>query len=247
MRFNRAMEPADGHVAQMPRPGRRLAEAFRTIDSYGPLLLSIIATYVLAVALSAEDGGQLVLVAQILNVWLVFRVAQARPSIRKATNVLLVLAALTAIATLFGLGGNDGPLLFAASCALYFVAPAAIVRHLVARRVVDLQTILGAIAAYLLIGMFFAFAYHLVATVQDGAFFGADGDGTVDQDLFFSFITMLTIGYGNLVPAGNPGQTMAVAEGLLGQLFLVVAVAKAVASWRPSPRPSDEQRPADAG
>jgi len=247
MRFNRAMEPADGHVAQMPRPGRRLAEAFRTIDSYGPLLLSIIATYVLAVALSAEDGGQIVLVAQILNVWLVFRVAQARPSIRKATNVLLVLAALTAIATLFGLGGNDGPLLFAASCALYFVAPAAIVRHLVARRVVDLQTILGAIAAYLLIGMFFAFAYHLVATVQDGAFFGADGDGTVDQDLFFSFITMLTIGYGNLVPAGNPGQTMAVAEGLLGQLFLVVAVAKAVASWRPSPRPGDEQRPADAG
>ena len=240
MRFNRAMEHADGRVAQMPRPGRRLAEAFSTIDSYGPVLLSIIATYVLAVALSADDGGQIVLVAQILNVWLVFRVARARPSIRKATNVLLALAALTAFATLFGLGGNDGPLLFAASCALYLVAPAAIVRHLVARRVVDVQTILGAIAAYLLIGMFFAFAYHLVATVQDGAFFGADGDGTIDQDLFFSFVTMLTIGYGNLVPAGNPGQTMAVAECLVGQLFLVVAVAKAVASWKPAPRTTDE-------
>jgi hypothetical protein len=236
MRFNRAMEHAEGHVAQTPRPGRRLAEAFSTIDSYGPVLLSIIATYVLAVALSAEDGGQIVLVAQILNVWLVFRVAQAHRSVRRATNVLLVLAALTAAATLFGLGGNNGPLLFAASCVLYLVAPAAIVRHLVSRRVIDVQTILGAIAAYLLIGMFFAFAYQLVATIQSGPFFGADGDGTVDQDLFFSFITMLTIGYGNLVPAGNPGQTLAVAEGLIGQLFLVVAVAKAVTSWQPVPR-----------
>ena len=105
--------------------------------------------------------------------------------------------------------------------------------------VVDVQTILGAIAAYLLIGMFFAFAYHLVGTLQDGAFFGRDGDGTVDQDLFFSFITMLTIGYGNLVPAGNPGQTLAVAEGLIGQLFRVVAVATAVASWNPARRTSE--------
>ena len=47
---------------------------------------------------------------------------------------------------------------------------------------------------------------------------------------------MLTIGYGNLVPAGNPGQTLAVSEGLIGQLFLVVAVAKAVASWNPARR-----------
>ncbi len=230
------MEPADREAVQSPRPGRRLAEAFVSIDSYGPVLLSIIATYILAVALSAEDGGQLVLVAQILNVWLVFRVSQARPSVRNATNVLLVLAAVTAAATLFGLGGKNGPLLFAASCVLYFVAPAAIVRHLIVRRIVDVQTILGAIAAYLLIGMFFAFAYHLVGTVQNGSFFGANGDGTVDQDFFFSFITMLTIGYGNLVPAGNPGQTLAVSEGLIGQLFLVVAVAKAVASWNPARR-----------
>ena len=122
----------------------------------------------------------------------------------------------------------------------------AVVRHLVSRRVIDIETILGAIAAYLLIGMFFAFAYHLVGTVQDGPFFGADGDGDLSQDLFFSFTTMLTIGFGNLVPAGNPGQTMAVAEGLTGQLFLVVAVAKAVSSWRPAPGRATAATPAPA-
>ncbi|KAA0272086.1 MAG: two pore domain potassium channel family protein [Acidobacteria bacterium] len=222
-----------------PRPGLRLLHAFMSIDGYGPVLLSILVTYVLAVTLSESGAGQLVLVAQILNVWLVFRVARARQAVRRAANVLLVVAAVAAAATVFGLGGDGGPLLYAANCVLYFVAPAAIVRHLVTRRVVDVETILGAIAAYILIGMFFAFSYRLVGILQEGPFFGADGDGTAAQSLFFSFVTMLTIGYGNLVPAGNPGQTMAVAEGLIGQLFLVVAVAKAVSSWRPKPRRSE--------
>jgi len=223
-----------GQVAADSRPGRRLLDAFAEVNGYGPVLLSIILTYALAIALADADAGQILVLAQILNVWLVFRVAQARPSIRRATNYLLVISAMAAAATLVGFGGGDGPLLSAASCLLYFIAPAAVVRHLVSRQVVDVETILGAIVAYLLIGMFFAFAYQLVASVQSAPFFGADGDGTIDQNLFFSFTTMLTIGFGNLVPAGNPGQSMAVAEGLTGQLFLVVAVAKAVSSWRPA-------------
>jgi hypothetical protein len=243
MRFNRRMEEVQPVPAPTTRPSVRFAQAFASIDSYGPVLLTIIATYILAVSLSGDDGGQIVLLTQMLNVWLVFRVAHSRPSVRRATNVLLVLAAITSVATLFGLGGNDGPLLFAASCVLYLIAPAAVVRHLVSRRVIDLQTVLGAIAAYLLIGMFFAFAYQLVGTVQSGPFFGSDGDGTMAQDLFFSFTTMLTIGFGNLVPAANPGQTMAVAEGLTGQLFLVVAVAKVVSAWQPAAqRASDDTR-----
>ncbi|MEZ5075399.1 MAG: potassium channel family protein [Solirubrobacterales bacterium] len=236
------MDQAEVDAVQAPRPGRRLAEAFESIDSYGPVVLSIVLTYVLAVALSDGAGGQLVVFAQILNVWLVFRVARARPAIRRAANIVLVLAALASIATFVGIADSDGPALYSANCVLYFIAPAAVVRHLVARRVVDVQTILGAIAAYLLIGMFFAFTYRLVGSIQGGPFFGADGDGTIDQDLFFSFVTMLTIGYGNLVPAGNPGQSLAVAEGLVGQLFLVVAVAKAVSSWRPTPRRAPDHR-----
>jgi len=235
------MDQGEVEAAQAPRPGRRLADAFKSNDSYGPVLLSTVLTYLLAILLADEDGGQIVVFAQILNVWLVFRVSHARQSVRRATNVVLVLAAIAAVTTLFGVGGSDGAVLAAANCVLYLIAPAAVVRHLITRRVIDVQTILGAIAAYVLIGMFFAFAFHLVGTVQDGPFFGDAGDGSMGQDLFFSFVTMLTIGYGNLVPAGNPGQTLAVAEGLVGQLFLVVAVAKAVSSWRPAPRSARDQ------
>lgn len=67
-------------------------------------------------------------------------------------------------------------------------------------------------------------------------FFGAQGHGTFAQDLFFSFTTLTTTGYGNLVPAENPGQSFALAEMLIGQLFLVTAVAKVINSYQPAKR-----------
>ena len=72
--------------------------------------------------------------------------------------------------------------------------------------------------------------------VQEAPFFGDAGDGTIADVLFFSFITLTTTGYGNLVPAQNPGQSLAVLEALLGQLFLVTAVAKIVSAWQPRRR-----------
>ena len=92
---------------------------------------------------------------------------------------------------------------------------------------------LGAIAAYLMVGMAFAFCYRALGAWQTGPFFGSQGEGTFPQELFFSFTTLTTTGYGNLVPDANPGQTFAVLEMLTGQLFLVTAVAKVVSSWRP--------------
>jgi hypothetical protein len=85
-----------------------------------------------------------------------------------------------------------------------------------------------------MVGMFFAFLYHALGLSQtQPPFFGSQGAGTFSQDLFFSFTTLTTTGYGNLVPSGNPGQTFAVLEMLIGQLFLVTAVAKVVSAWRP--------------
>ena len=60
--------------------------------------------------------------------------------------------------------------------------------------------------------------------------------------LFFSFTTLTTTGYGNLVPAQNPGQTLAVSEMILGQLFLITALGQdrhrlAPARWSQSDPP----------
>ena len=144
---------------------------------------------------------------------------------------MLVLAAIVAVVSFFV--NNEGDqlgVISAVCCLLYFIAPFSIVRHLVFRPKVDTETLLGAVAAYLLIGMFFAFAYKAAGEFGSMPFFGADGKGSLSQDLFFRFVTMTTVGYGNLVPAANPGQTLAVLEAVIGQLFLVVAVGKIISN-----------------
>lgn len=208
--------------------------AKRTIDNYGLILLSIAVTYVLVSAITSGPARALVLVAQVWTVWLVFRVSESERTVRWAASALLLIAAATALTELIGVDDRtDETILFAAASLLYLISPLAIVRHVLSRKVVDLQTLLGAIAAYLLIGMFFAFAYRVAGNLDPSPFFGAAGDGTMSDDLFFSFTTLMTVGYGNVVPDTWVGQTMAVAEGLIGSLFLVVAVAKVVSSWRP--------------
>jgi Ion channel len=226
---------------------RRIIEAFSSPDSYGLVLLLIIVTYSLSAALTASWGASLVLAVQIATVWVTLRASQARRPVRRFADAALIAVALAAVANLFLSDQlQHGRLVTWVSTLLYLIAPASIIRHLVLRRIVDGQTVLGAIAAYLMAGMFFAFLYHgLGFTQTQPPFFGSQGTGTFSQDLFFSFTTLTTTGYGNLVPAGNPGQTFAVLEMVTGQLFLVTAVAKVVSAWRP--RQMRGGLPADPG
>jgi voltage-gated potassium channel Kch len=153
--------------------------------------------------------------------------------VRVFSNVVLALAGLVAVfAVIEGESEGISVIVFATSSLLYLIAPASILRSLVLNREVDLETVLGAIDAYLLVGMFFAYIYLALGAI-DPPFFQGGIDGTVAQSLFFSFTTLTTTGYGNLVPASSPGQTVAVLEMLTGQLFLVTAVAKVINVWRP--------------
>jgi Ion channel len=226
--------PDDAAVEERrARAMRRLWRGFRSADSYGLVLLMIIVTYLLAAYVSPRGASLLVLV-QIVTVRLSLHTSLAGRKVRLLADGLFVIAAICAIANLFP---NDPTTLewwvFITATLLYFIAPIAIIRHIAFRPQVDQETMLGALCAYLLIGMAFAFTYRFIGALQVAPFFGANGEGTLSQDLFFSFVTLTTTGYGNLVPAKNPGQTLAVFEALIGQLFLVTAVGKIVTAWRP--------------
>jgi Ion channel len=217
-----------------PRRPRRLIEAIYSPNSYGLVLLLILVTYVLSVTLTKSRAVSVVVAVQIATVWVVLRASEARHRLQLIAGVFAVLSALAVVLNLFipDQVADEG-YMAVVSGLLYLVAPFSIIGHLVLRRTVDRETVLGAIAAYLMIGMFFGFAYRALGVIQAGPFFGTSGDGTFPQDLFFSFTTLTTTGYGNLIPAGNPGQSFAVLEMLIGQLFLVTAVAKAVSAWQP--------------
>ena len=234
-------EPGTGPPPRHPveRPPRPFSA-----NSYGLVLLLILLTYVVSIAAEDRRSLSIVVAMQIATIWVVLRASEARRSVRRIAAVFVGISATVATVNLFvpDRVADEGfmPLV---SGLLYLAAPFSVVRHLVLRRRVDRETVLGAIAAYLLIGMFFAFAYRAAGAMQADAFFGTSGDGTFPQDLFFSFTTLTTTGYGNLIPAGNPGQSLAILEMLIGQLFLVIAVAKAVGAWQPKPWRDDRPRP----
>ena len=122
-------------------------------------------------------------------------------------------------------------------CLLLLVTPAVIVVRLGQRPRVTLDTVAGALAAYVQIGLFFASLYRLIGMVQTEPFFGSAQDATVMNYQFFSFVTLTTLGYGNLVPATDIGKSLAMLEAILGQVFLVTVVAMAVSNLSRSARP----------
>ena len=236
-----ADDDLDHQVQQ--RPGRHrpsLIQAFTSPDSYGLVLLLILVTYALSATLTAAWAVSLVLFVQIGTIWVTLQASQAHRHLRQVTSAILVVTAIVAILNLFISRDVADGVMAVISGLLYVAAPVIIIRRLVQRRTVDTQTLLGAIAAYLMAGMAFAFTYRALGALQAGPFFGSQGEGSFPQDLFFSFTTLTTTGYGNLVPDANPGQTFAVLEMLIGQLFLVTAVARVVSAWQPG---QDRGRP----
>jgi hypothetical protein len=93
---------------------------------------------------------------------------------------------------------------------------------------VNPRSVAGAICVYVLIGMIFLFVYGIIAVVGSGPFFAQGTDGTRALRLYFSYVTLATLGYGDYTASGNLGHALAVIEALIGQLYLVTVVAVVV-------------------
>lgn len=217
----------------------------RVLSGYWAVLGLVMVTYLLTSLSGRESGDNPAgVLLQVLTAWFALLTAGVRRATRAVAAVFLVATVLTAvIASLV----SSGVVMLTANALLYVVAPVAILRHLAIRPVVDIETLVGAVASYVMIGMLFAFCYELTAALQSEPFFADLGDPTHAEALFFSFTTLTTTGYGNLVPAGNPGQALAVTEMLFGQLFLVTVVAKVVGGLarRPAARMAGSADPAE--
>jgi hypothetical protein len=113
----------------------------------------------------------------------------------------------------------------------------------VAQREVNSRSVAGAICVYVLLGMLFLFVYGVLATLDAAPFFAQGTDGTRPLRLYFSYVTLATLGYGDYTPAGNLGRSLAVLEALIGQLYLVTVVAVVVTRLgRPAARVHARER-----
>ena len=90
---------------------------------------------------------------------------------------------------------------------------------------------LGALCAYVLLGLLFAFVYLAVDELREAPFFAQEGPHAQSEFLYFSFVALTTLGFGDLSPAVGLPQALTVLEALTGQIFLVTLVARLVTLW----------------
>ncbi len=108
------------------------------------------------------------------------------------------------------------------------LTPFAVIRRLVRHRTVSRQTLEGAIAAYLLIALAFSSIFLAIDSVQNAAFFAEGAGQPTTSFMYFSLVTIATVGYGDLSPATEVGRLFASFEAVVGQVYLVTIVAMVV-------------------
>jgi Ion channel len=211
------------------------------LERTGVLLLILLFTYLL----SAFTKGILISTFQILLflavVLIALRNGQLGPrAIRIATAVVLAGSVLAAVLLLVDTDGPGAGVANVWTGLILLLAAVLIVRRVLARPEITLQSIYGAISAYLILGLMFASFYAAMYHFGGDTFF-AQGKQIGDTRLFqyFSFITLTTTGYGDYTAAGSGGQAVAVIEAITGQIFLATLVARLVAGYRSAARAAD--------
>ncbi len=208
--------------------------AERASDAFGLVLVLVLITYVLA-SLLENRGWSSVLLTVATSATSVVALTSSHAH-RRVVRTAIWLSALTITLAAVGAAAGDRTWLNFASVvqvSLLAVAMAAVLRRVVSAPEVGFRTILGALSVYTVLGILFTFVYGMIDRVQGGPFFEGVAHPQGSDFIFFSYTTLTTTGYGNLVPGGQPGQLISGLEMMAGQIFLVTLVAGLVSLWRP--------------
>jgi voltage-gated potassium channel Kch len=157
----------------------------------------------------------------------VYAVSQKRSTLIIALLLALLTEALewsghlTAISSLHILGDIFGGLLLAYTATIILI-------YLFTEDRITGDMIMGAICVYFLMGLVWSFVFSTLETFQPGSF--QMPHGTVNKATFtyYSYVTLTTLGYGDMTPISTPARSFALLEAMMGQLYLAVLIARLV-------------------
>ena len=156
------------------------------------------------------------------------------PNTTKRTRVFFVSAMLVLIALRLVSERDDVPINYGPVLALYgltgLVAAAGSLRFAVTSPRVDRETIFAALSTYLLAGLCFGVLYSAIEFSRPGSFTGPDAF-TEASAIYYSFVTLATLGYGDFLPRSELARGVATLEVIGGQLYLAVMVARLIGAF----------------
>jgi hypothetical protein len=151
------------------------------------------------------------------------------------TRSLLIGGLIVLLAAPLAAAWLDHPALSAIALGMWtlvaLVAAAGALRFAMQSRAVHAEQLYAALSAYLLAGIFLGLFYWVLEQLQPSTFVTASGEFSRSSAVYFSFVTLATLGYGDIVPRSDLARGLAVVEGIGGQLFLAVLVARLVSSY----------------
>ena len=219
-------------LAQAWRPGSRVRRV-RASHSYGVVLLLIVVSFVfISVAPDSNWADSVLAFLQSITLVMALWTSGVARTDSTLSLSLVALASISALALLvFGGEGLDG-FVGILSGLLTVATIGTVALGVIDQGEANVRAVTGAVCIYVLIGLLFVFLYGVIAKLGSGDFFAQGTDGTRSLRLYFSFVTLATLGYGDYTPAGSLGRTLAVVEALLGQLYLVTVIAVLVSRMR---------------
>ena len=230
----------------------RLRDRSGTVPEYVRLLCAVLLLFVLqaslpetetAFAIEVAVGGAALILA--------LQLARARRSLLRIAGVVVLLAFVGAVINVLWAGDNTtGGAILIVNGLLVAGGPPAVAVAMGRQPTISVRTVLGAMTIYVLIGLFFAFLYRAFLNFNSTSFITGNGDLDPAAMQYFSFITLTTVGFGDITPLSGLARTVVALEGLLGQVYLVTVVALVVGNIGTSfrrPRDLDIDADIDAG
>jgi hypothetical protein len=205
----------------------------RALDSYASLLVLLLANFLLLELVDDPRWGAIgstLLSAVALVVAISDPEAGARVS--RGQALLIVACVGLSLAVLIIDSAQAVGLAYLLPVALLVTATLPVTLSRVIRhKRVTIETVLGALCCYVLVGLMFAFVYLAVDEIGSNPFFAQPGPHAQSEFVYFSFVALTTLGFGDLSPAVGLPQGLTVLEALFGQVFLVTLVARLVTLW----------------
>lgn len=197
---------------------------------FGLLLGALVALLLAAPILGYDRMGEADAALLFSVVVLAFAWAAKRAALASA------LAALWLVATWarpFGDGTTGELVIDALMLLVCLVTIESALRRALLAGVVDAEALCAATAAYLLVGIAWASAYAILEALQPGSFVlsAADAERPWSALLYFSFTTLTTLGYGDVLPATALARAWAVVEAICGTIYLAILIARLVGNY----------------